>query len=139
MVCCLTTTVFAEGFIGSVKTLTGKGYVVRKGDLQPIEVGGHIFQDDTLVTVRNSTMDVIFRDDTRLSLGPNTELNIDEFIFDPLHDDMSFLAQMRTGSATFLTGKMAQIAPDKMQVSTPLTTIGIRGTKFLISVEPEVK
>ncbi|MBU1247422.1 MAG: FecR domain-containing protein, partial [Proteobacteria bacterium] len=92
-----------------------------------------------LVTVRNSTMGVIFRDDTRLSLGPNTELNIDEFIFDPLHDDMSFLAQMRTGSATFLTGKMAQIAPDKMQVSTPLTTIGIRGTKFLISVEPEVK
>ncbi len=131
--------VLAEDFIGSVTTLTGKGFVVRAGKLKPIDVGGHIMVDDTLVTVKNSTMGVIFRDDTQLSLGPETEIKIDKFVFDPMHDNMDFLAKMRTGTAAFLTGKLAQLAPEKMVVQTPLSTIGIRGTRFLVKINQEEK
>lgn len=127
----------AETFIGSVKTMTGQGYVVRGGELQPLSVGAHILQDDTLVTVKNSTMGVTFRDDSQVALGPETELQIDEFVFDPRNEELDFLAKMRVGTAVFLSGKIAQLAPNQVKVETPLTTIGIRGTRFVVTVEAQ--
>lgn len=134
---CIATSALAENFIGSVKTMTGKGFVVRAGELVPLAVGDHILLGDVLVTVKKSTMGVIFRDNSQAALGPETELLMDEFVFDPKNDDLGFLASIRTGTAAFLSGKIAKIAPEKVRVATPLTTIGIRGTRFVVSVSGE--
>lgn len=122
-------------FVGSVKTVTGAAYIVHEDVKTPAAVGDHFYEGDSLVTRSSSSIGVIFRDDTILSLGPGSEVAIDEFIFDPAEGNMSFLARMNKGVGQFITGQMAKIAPDNMRVETPLTTIGIRGTRFLVKVD----
>ncbi len=124
-----------DNFIGSVKTVSGEGYLLRDGEKTLAVVGDHFYQGDTLLTASSSSMGVIFRDDTMLSLGASSEVVIDEFVFNPAEGDMSFVASMNKGVGQFITGQMAKIAPERMMVETPLSTIGIRGTRFLVKVD----
>ena len=122
-------------FIGSVKTVSGDAYLVRGKARSSAAVGDHLYQGDTLVTASSSSIGVIFRDDTILSLGPRSEVRIDEFVFNPADGAMAFLANVGKGTAQFITGQMSKIAPERMNVETPLATIGIRGTRFLVKVD----
>ena len=67
------------------KTKTGKGDVVaiRAGKAIPITVGDKIFQNDTIRTGVESSVGIIFEDNTILSMGPNSEIVIDEYVFAP--------------------------------------------------------
>ena len=122
-------------FIGSVKTVSGEAFLVHKDIRTPASVGDHLHQGDILITSSGSSLGVIFRDDTMLSLGPKSEVRIDEFVFNPADDAMAFLAHVGKGTAQFITGQMSKIAPERMSVETPLATIGIRGTRFLVKVD----
>ncbi|WP_394699598.1 FecR domain-containing protein [uncultured Pseudodesulfovibrio sp.] len=121
--------------VGSVKTISGTAHVNRNDMLYTAHIGDHLYKGDTLLTAEKSSMGVIFRDDTILSLGSRSEVSIDEFIFDPAHEDVSFMTKVSRGTAQFISGQIAKVAPDKMTVETPLSTIGIRGTRFLIKVD----
>lgn len=122
---------------GVVVTIKGKGYLVREKQLSQLFVGDRFYQGDTLVTPDKCSMGVTFRDDTTMALGPGSEVRIDEFVFDPAESELGFAAHLRTGTAQFISGQVAHLAPDKMSVTTPLTTIGIRGTRFIVEVPPE--
>jgi hypothetical protein len=124
---------------GVVATLKGKGYVVRTGSLGPIAVGDHFYQGDTLVTSEQGTMGVTFRDDTTMALGPGSKVRIDEYVFAPADGQLGFAAHMQSGTAQFISGQMAKLAPEKMSFSTNLMTVGIRGTRFLIDAGQEGK
>ncbi|XPV75122.1 MAG: FecR family protein [Desulfovibrio sp.] len=125
----------AADFIGSVKTISGEAGIVRQGDRWAVKIGDHIMQGDILVTGSDSSMGVIFRDDTILSLGESSQITVSDFVFDPVHDNVSFISNMAEGSAQFITGQIAKVAPENMRVETPLATIGIRGTRFLVKVD----
>ena len=121
--------------VGSVKTVLGKTFVERNGERLPAKVGDYLLEGDTLITDHDSSMGVIFRDDTILSLGSKSEVRIDQFIFDPAQDNLSFLTDVSKGTAQFISGQIAKLSPEKMSVQTPLSTIGIRGTRFLVKVD----
>ncbi|MGE4195379.1 MAG: FecR domain-containing protein [Pseudodesulfovibrio sp.] len=121
--------------VGSIKTLTGEVFIERNGEKLVAEVGGYLLEGDTLVTGENSSIGVIFRDDTILSLGSRSTVRIDRFVFDPAAENMSFLTNVRKGTVQFISGQMTRLQPGSMVVETPLSTIGIRGTRFLIKVD----
>jgi hypothetical protein len=80
-------------------------------------------------------MGVIFRDDALVSLGPNSQVKIDDFVFQPDKGRFSFLSRLIQGTAAFVSGQIAKLAPDAMQVQTPIATIGVRGTRFAVQAE----
>ena len=121
--------------VGSIKTVTGEAFVDRQSERLLAKAGDYILEGDTLITGKNSSLGVIFRDDTMLSLGSNSQVRIDRFVFDPAKDNLDFLARVNKGTAQFISGQIAKLAPDSMAVQTPLSTIGIRGTRFLIKVD----
>jgi hypothetical protein len=121
--------------VGSVKTVSGTAYLSRNGEQLPAKVGDYLLEGDTLMTDNNSSMGVIFRDDTLLSLGSRSQVRIDAFVFDPAQDNMSFLTNVTKGTAQYISGQIAKLSPEKMSVETPLSTIGIRGTRFLVKVD----
>ena len=125
----------AKKIVGSVKTVSGEAKLGRDGKRITADVGDHLHQGDVLYTSSDSTMGVIFRDDTILSLGPESEVSIDEFVFDPAEDSLSFLTSVGKGTAQYISGQIAKIQPDAMLVDTPQSTIGIRGTRFLVKVD----
>ncbi|WP_338669134.1 FecR family protein [Pseudodesulfovibrio methanolicus] len=121
--------------VGTIKTVTGEAFVERLAERLPAAVGDYLLEGDTLVTGKNSSMGVIFRDDTLLSLGPGSRVTIDKFVFDPAQDHLDFLTKVNKGTVQFISGQIAKLKPGGMAVETPLSTIGIRGTRFLIKVD----
>lgn len=131
---CCAGSALAEDFVGSIKNMEGEAYLVRQGEVVEIHPGDHIYKSDTLRTGQGS-MGALFRDDTAISLGPDTELSITDFLFNPHEDELSFLVNMIQGSAAFVTGQLGHIKPEAFKVTTPQSTIGIRGTRFVVEVD----
>ncbi len=126
----------AEGdFIGSIKKVAGQASITRQDKTIPAEVGGKLKENDILRTGPDSGMGVIFRDDTTLSLGPESELTVDKFVFAPAKGKLGLVTRMLKGTAAYVSGKIAELAPKSVRFETPLATIGIRGTRFLVQVE----
>jgi hypothetical protein len=124
-----------EPVAGVVKNTTGKASIERNGDILSASPGAKVHSKDTLQTGPDGTMGVIFRDDTTLSLGPDTRITIDEFLFSPAEGKLGFVSKMSKGTAAYLSGKINKLSPGATRVETPLAVLGIRGTRFLIEVE----
>jgi hypothetical protein len=127
----------AENFVGSVKTVQG-GAVVRRGtDTLPIREGMHLLLNDVLQTLADGRLGVILEDGTRISLGPNTELKVDRFVYQPVEGNFSLVLSLRRGVLAYISGKIAQFLPASVSLETPVAIIGLRGTNLVVSIEGE--
>jgi hypothetical protein len=124
-----------EPVAGVIKNTTGKASIERDASTQPATAGMKIHVKDALNTGPEGTMGVIFRDDTTLSLGPDTRIVIDEFLFSPAEGKLGFVSKISKGTAAYLSGQINKLSPGATRVETPLAVLGIRGTRFLIEVE----
>jgi hypothetical protein len=77
--------------IGKARTGKGDIVVVRAGQSIPLKVGDRLYQKDMIRTGIDSAVGIVFEDNTVLSLGPNSELVIDEYIFAPEKGMLSWL------------------------------------------------
>ena len=80
-------------------------------------------------------MGVTLRDNSRISLGSESTLELTRFTFEPAREEYSFLARMARGTLLYVSGLIAKLKPESAAVSTVNATIGIRGTRFLLKVE----
>jgi hypothetical protein len=126
-----------ETSIGSVKTVEGEAFIERGDQNIVAAINLRLFQNDTLITGTDGKLGVIFKDDTVLSLGPDSRLTVDEFIFDPAKDNFSMITRLLKGTAAYLSGKIGKLAPEAVKFETPVASLGIRGTRFVAKVEGE--
>jgi hypothetical protein len=121
--------------IGKTKTSKGDVVVIRNAKQIPLSVGDKIFQNDTIRTGTASSVGIIFEDNTVLSLGPDSEILIDKYVFAPEKGIFSMIARMVKGTASYLSGIIGKQSPESVKLQTPDATIGIRGTHFLVKVD----
>jgi hypothetical protein len=121
--------------IGKIKTSRGDVVFIRSGEEIAMNTGDKICQNDIIRTGEDSSVGIIFEDDTMLSLGPKSEIAIDEYVFAPQEGKLSMIASMLKGTAAYLSGIIGRQSPESVKFQTPDATIGIRGTKFLVKVE----
>ena len=118
--------------IGTVETIEGTVTAVRADGSQVIlEVGSAVFQDDVIETGSGGAVGLSFVDDTTFSLGEDARMVIDELIYDPASGEGSMSLAVIQGAFVFITGEIAGSSEDAMVVTTPVATIGIRGTKVV--------
>jgi|GEM_PF-3196591 len=116
--------------IGQVDSLTGTVKATgADGTTVDLGVGSSVFQGDTLETSPDGSINIVFLDGTTFSLGSDTTMVLDELIYDPAQNEGSLVTSVVTGTFVFITGEIAGMGDDAMQVETPSGTIGIRGTK----------
>ncbi|MHC1696829.1 MAG: FecR domain-containing protein [Geobacteraceae bacterium] len=121
--------------VASIKTVGGSSSIIRdKAPVQTIK-GSKVFRGDLLKTGADGSMAIIFRDDTLLSLGPNSEIALTEFLFSPAEGKLSFIAKLLRGTAACVTGIIGKLSPESVRFETPVANIGIRGTKFAVMIE----
>lgn len=123
-----------ESPIGKTKTSKGDVFVIRAGKQIPVSVGAKLFQNDIIRTGAASSVGIIFEDNTVLSLGPDSEIIIDEYVFTPEKGIFSMIVRMLKGTASYLSGIIGKQSPESVKFQTPEATIGIRGTQFLVKV-----
>lgn len=125
----------AESIAGSVKTVLG-GAVVRRGTQTiPAHEGMHLLVNDILQTSADGRLGAILQDGTGIGLGPNTELKIDSFVFEPADGKFSLLLRLARGVMAYFSGRIARLAPGSVTVETPVGVIGLRGTHLAVSLD----
>jgi hypothetical protein len=121
--------------IGTLQRVSGTAAVVRQDQILPAKPGLEIQANDTLRTGTDGSIGVVFQDDTLLSLGPDSFLVIDEFVYAPRQGKLSLVFRMVKGTAVYLSGLIAKLAPDSVRFVTPSASVGVRGTKFAVKVQ----
>ncbi|WP_179737108.1 MULTISPECIES: FecR domain-containing protein [unclassified Bradyrhizobium] len=91
----------------------------------PISVGDSMLRDETVRTGADSAARFVMADSTNLSLGPSATLKLDRTVFNDEHSYRDVAIRMTTGAFRFVTGHSEKTA---YKITTPLATIGVRGT-----------
>ena len=125
----------ADAFVGVVKTIEGGAVITRDGETIAVGTGMEIQRADLVRTDRNGFVGLVFSDDTRISMGPSTELTVDDYLFEPVEKKLSFVLRLIRGTVSFLSGQIAKLSPESVQLVMPAATIGVRGTHVLIKVD----
>jgi len=135
----LTLSAFVWSNIGNVAALKGDANILRKSETLKIKSGIALEVKDKVVTFSQSRVQVILKDNTVVTIGPDSSFVFDAYTFGTkanseiaMHIDHGFFRSV--------TGKIGKIAPERFKVKTVSATIGIRGTDFsaLVSDNKEV-
>jgi len=127
----------ASPLVATVQKVNGTATVFRQGQTIPAKIGSEIREYDTLRTGPDGSIGVVFSDDTLLSLGSESVLVIDEFVFAPREGNFSLVLRMLKGTAAYLSGLISKLSPESARFQTPSASIGIRGTRFVVKVAGE--
>jgi hypothetical protein len=119
---------------GVVKTLKGTVHIERAGGVSSVAIGSEVFSSDRIVTGPESSIGITLRDNTLLSEGSNSILELNKFAFDTTTYYGTLNATIKRGSLAVIDGKLANTNPDNVHYNTPTTTLGVRGTEFIIEV-----
>jgi hypothetical protein len=135
--CLLALPALAQTYAGVVKTSKGAASVERAGAHIDLAPGAQLFQGDRIVTGTDGYVGITMRDDTLLTLGPRTTVNLDAYAFDPKTHDGNFLASISKGMLSVVTGLIARRSPESFLVKTRVSTMGVRGTEFIVEAGDE--
>ena len=119
--------------IGSISELRGNAQVLRDKPYGA-ELDFGILSYDKVETA-NGRMGITFIDDTQIRLTENSQVLIDEFVFDPNPDKSKMALTFAKGTARFVTGKLNKVPKKNIKIRTNSAVVGIRGTDFTITVD----
>ena len=120
--------------IGQIKVASGDVVIEREGQTEAATAGAELFEGDVIRTAENSAVGMTFTDNSRVSLGPESELVLEVYVFDGSGRRDSFDARLRDGSLTAASGEIAKSRPLAMRVLMPTTVLGVKGTEFAVRV-----
>lgn len=124
----------AYASVGTVSLLSGTA-VIQRADLSfQAETGSLLETKDVLVTAQGARAQVVLNDGTVISVGGNSELQIDEFTET---GEPKVSLNLVQGTFKAITGQIARQNPENFRLGTRTATVGIRGTIIYGKVTPE--
>jgi len=96
-----------------------------------VRSGEPIFLGNAVASGPDAGMQIILLDETTFTIGPNSAVTIDEFVYDTRSRSGKVTASVAKGVFRFVTGHIVRTNPGAMRVNLPVGTIGIRGTAGL--------
>jgi hypothetical protein len=120
---------------GRVKIASGSAFIVRGGNMVQAEAGQVVYQADTLRTGADGRIGITLKDDTRVSLGPASEVRLDRYAYTPANGQVGFVMNVVRGVIAYVSGHIAKLAPDSIRLETPAAIVGVRGTTLALRVE----
>jgi FecR protein len=118
--------------IGNVATLSGVATVIRNKDSIALKLKDDIFLNDTVQTAADSVLGVTFNDGTTFHLSANARITIDNYVYEDGAKDNAGTFDIGKGTVAFVAALVAKTGD--MKITTPTSTLGIRGTTGLVEV-----
>ena len=122
---------------GRVKVASGAAFVVRQGRTIAATPGQVVLEADVLRTGTDGRLGVTLNDDTRVSLGPTSEIRVDRFSYGSTDGGMALALKFVRGVAAYVSGRIAKLSPDAVRLETPAAIVGVRGTTLAIRVDEQ--
>ncbi|MEA1891445.1 MAG: FecR family protein, partial [Campylobacterota bacterium] len=119
--------------VATVTALKGDATLERDSATLVVNLGDKLQEKDAITTGDKSKVQIIFDDETIVTIGKNSNFSINEYLFEEKQEPVVRFGMLK-GAMRTITGKIGKIAPDKFSVETKSATIGIRGTNFAVLV-----
>jgi hypothetical protein len=118
--------------VGSVATLQGGASVNRNQAAKPLAIRDSIFKGDVLQTAVDGTLGITFDDDTTFTLKPNSQIAVDDFVYQQGGASNVATFNVLRGTVAFVAAEVAHTG--NMKIETPTSVLGIRGTTGLVEI-----
>lgn len=119
-------------FVGGLVTATASGQSERE-----LAKGGEIYDSDEVNTAYNGRVQMRFTDGGLVSLMPNTTFTVEEYRLGAGNgEDGALIFGLLRGGLRTVTGAIGKTKHDNYQLKTPVGTLGIRGTEFIVVIGP---
>ncbi len=100
-----------------------------------MSIGKDIFFKDTISTDSTGNAQLLFIDKSALTVGANSSVVIDEFVFNPSTSSGNMVMNGTKGTFRFIGGALSK--KNAVKIKTPVGTIGIRGGIAIVNVNPD--
>jgi hypothetical protein len=119
---------------GRIKVVAGDAVVVRVSGAVPATNGLAVYPSDSLRTGKDGRVGITLSDDTQVSIGPGSEVRLDAFVYEPGQGQLALVLKFIRGTAAYVSGQIAKLAPDAVRLETPAAIVGVRGTTLAVEV-----
>jgi heat shock protein HspQ len=116
----------ASDGMGTVISIEGTAHAKRSGADISLARDTRVFQSDTLITGPDSKLQILLDDESSITIGPSSTVEMIEFSND--ENDAKFASHLAEGRMRVTTGRTTERNPDGFRITTRHATIGIRGT-----------
>jgi len=115
----------AEPKIGVASAARNQVQGIIGGGTRALSAGSDVFSNETVRTGDDSLAQLLFLDETSLSVGARSEVKLDRFVYNPNRKTGNVVIEASRGAFRFVSGSQT---PTNYTIKTPLATIGVRGT-----------
>jgi len=121
--------VAAQEAIGAVSRIQGEASGTRDGATRALNLNAAVFLNEVVSTGEGARLEITLTDDTRLTLGEKAKLTLSSYVFNAAagRGGISFAV---VGALRFISGRVSKLRASDVRITTPVATIGIRGTEF---------
>jgi len=116
--------------LGHVSRVQGSAFARQGRELRPLALHSSVKRTDTLLTTVGARLELTMLDETKLTLGAETELVLERYDLGRQQGVGAVLLKLTKGAFRLATGEISALRGGPFEVSTPLGVIGIRGTEF---------
>ena len=112
--------------IGVVGATSG----IVKTETRELKPGDKVYLNETIYAGANSGTQILLLDQSTFTVGEDSEVVMDTFVYDPATNDGKIVASVKQGSLKVISGLISKNNPDNLTVEVPEGTLGSRGTEF---------
>lgn len=111
----------------------------HEGSPSPVrmEVGSKIYLNDRIVTEKESKLQIVFRDDSVVTIGPESELTVDVNVYDQRTDRRESVLSLVKGRVRSVVSKSYSRNNSRFEIHTRTATAGVRGTENAVETTEE--
>jgi hypothetical protein len=98
--------------------------------VRELKIGLNVVRNERIRTTADGTTQVIFVDKTSLTIGPNSDITIDQYVYNPGANNGNLAVRVGNGVLRFIGGQISH--SDQIRITTPTATMGIRGGMVIV-------
>ena len=123
--------------IGFYTAVSGRVTVEHSGEARifPVKLNDQVWFKDVIETSNESRTKAFFEDDSVLTVGQNSRVEINEYVYLPEHNVRRAVVNLMQGQVRALVSKIFKANGSKFEVHTPSAVAAARGTYFTVWVE----
>jgi FecR-like protein len=123
--------------IGFYTAVLGQASVTHPGEdrVLPVKLHDEVWFKDVIQTQNESRTKALFQDDSMLTVGENSRVEIDEYIYNPEKNVRQAIVKLMQGQVRALVSKVFKANGSRFEIHTPSAVAAARGTYFTVWVE----
>jgi len=123
--------------IGFYTAVLGQASVTHSGEdrVRPVKLHAEVLFRDVIQTHNESRTKALFQDDSMLTVGENSRVEINEYIYSPEKNVRQAIVKLMQGQVRALVSKVFKANGSRFEIHTPSAVAAARGTYFTVWVE----